>query len=448
MPQSSGARSARHRLGAPAAAALAVIVALGVIAALAAVPGTAIASGGGGSGGAGFASPSGGAGHSGPRSGAAHHGHRPQAGPSRAANPLSGRAMWIWELPYVEQGNVAQIVSVAHRYGVGTLLVKSSDGTTGWPQQFNRQFVAELHAGGLHVCAWQYVYGTHPVTEAYLGAGAIHDGADCLVIDAESEYEGRYIQAQTYIDRLRKLIGPRFPVALAGFPFVDFHPAFPYSVFLGPGGAQLDVPQMYWHAIGVSTDAVFAHTYSDNLVYGRPIVPLGQVYGTPPIHQIVRFRQLSRAYGAPGVSWWDWQEARASDWSALSRPAGPLRGYVPYTTMAPLSQGAQGDMVVWAQEHLVSAREPVAISGQFGYHTLLAVQAFQAAHGLAVDGTIGEQTWTALLRYRPVTVRWLLPHHGHGLAVATARRAVTAPVPASASLPARHEIGAVGRGGR
>ena len=41
--------------------------------------------------------------------------------------------------------------------------------------------------------------------------------ADCLLIDAESEYEGKYIAAQTYIQRLRKLIGANFPVALAGF---------------------------------------------------------------------------------------------------------------------------------------------------------------------------------------------------------------------------------------
>ena len=188
---------------------------------------------------------------------------------------------------------------------------------------------AELHAGGLRVCAWQYVYGNHPVTEAYMGADAVHDGADCLLIDAESEYEGKYVSAQTYIQRLRKLIGANYPLALAGFPYVDFHPAFPYSVFLGPGGAQYNVPQMYWRDIGVTTDAVFAHTYSYNLIYGRPIFPLGQVYADPPAHQIVRFRELSRAYGARGLSWWDWQEASSSAWIALSRPAGSLPGYVP-----------------------------------------------------------------------------------------------------------------------
>ena len=61
----------------------------------------------------------------------------------------------------------------------------------------------------------------------------------------------------------------------------------------------------------MTVDAVFAHTYSYNLIYGRPIFPLGQVYSTRPLRQIVRFRELSRAYGAPGVSWWDWQEASA-----------------------------------------------------------------------------------------------------------------------------------------
>ena len=33
---------------------------------------------------------------------------------------------------------------------------------------------------------------------------------------------------------------------------------------------------------------------------------------------MVRFRQLSLAYGAGGISWWDWQEATGAGWQALS----------------------------------------------------------------------------------------------------------------------------------
>ena len=120
---------------------------------------------------------------------------------------------------------------------------------------------------------------------------------------------------------------------------------------------------MYWKDIGTTTDAVFAHTYAYNLIYGRPIYPLGQVYSDPPAHQIIRFRELSRAYGAAGVSWWDWQEAplvgvdRAV---AAGRHAARLRPV--HGDGRRSSKGAQGDLVVWAQEHLDLGRLPRSAS--------------------------------------------------------------------------------------
>jgi hypothetical protein len=152
-------------------------------------------------------------------------------------------------------------------------------------------------------------------------------GADCLLIDAESEYQGKYVQAQEYLTKLRQLIGSHFPVGLAGFPYIDYHPGFPYSVFLGPGGAQYNVPQMYWADIGTTVDDVYAHTYEFNTPYQRPIEPIGEVAGNPPPGQVIRFRQMSRAYGAAGVSWWDWQESSARDWRAIGQSVGNLSGF-------------------------------------------------------------------------------------------------------------------------
>jgi Putative peptidoglycan binding domain len=378
---------------------------------------------------------------------------RPRSVSGGSVNPFARRAMWIWELPNTNGGNVASIVASAKQNGVGTLMVKSSDGTGFWTSQFTPALVSTLHASGIKVCAWQYVYGTHPITEAYMGAQAVHAGADCLIIDAETEYEGKYTSAQAYMTRLRTLIGANFPLALAGFPYVDFHPAFPYSVFLGPGGAQYNVPQMYWKDIGVTVDTVFAHTYAYNEIYGRTIFPLGQVYSSPPIRQIVRFRQLSRAYGAPGISWWDWQEASAGEWGALSRPAGPLAGYAAVTTMASIRKGDQGDLVVWAQEHLAAAGQQTGVDGGFGATTQTAVANFQAAHGLAADGIIGPQTWSALLSYRPISVVWgatgAKTHSVRALASGVGGSVRYAAVPKSASRPARrNEIaGAGGAGG-
>ncbi|HEY1566978.1 MAG TPA: peptidoglycan-binding protein [Solirubrobacteraceae bacterium] len=379
------------------------------------------------------------------------------AAASGRRNPLNGRAMWIWEMPQSDGGSLTSLIADARRFGVSTLIVKSSDGTDMW-SQFTPQLVSALHANGIKVCAWQYVYGNAPVTEAYKGAAAVHDGADCLIIDAESEYEGKYVSAQVYINRLRSLVGYGYPLVLAGFPYIDFHPAFPYSVFLGPGGAQYNAPQMYWRDIGTTTDSVFGHTYAYNLIYQRPIYPLGQVYGRPPAHQVVRFRALARMYGAPGVSWWDWQEATASMWTALSRPAGGIPGYVPYKTMADVNPNENGDLVVWMQEHLVSAGYPIQISGDYGYHTLLDVEAFQTSHGLTPDGIIGPQTWAALLRYRVARVKWTVAKR-HDKATVTSAEITAAqragestlvqPVPASAKLPARRDeiAGAGGRGG-
>ena len=373
---------------------------------------------------------SGGAGlHGGSGHGGTHRGH-PAAGGSR--NPFARRAMWIWELERSDGGDLSSIIATAHRYGVSAVFVKSGDGSSTW-SQFDSQLVSTLHSGGLRVCGWQYVYGKHPVNEAQVGAAAVSGGADCLLIDAESEYEGRYVQAQTYIRQLRRLIGASFPVALAGFPYVDYHPAFPYSVFLGPGGAQFNVPQMYWFDIGTSADTVYGHTYSYNLPYQRQIFPLGQVSGNPPAAQIRRFRQLSRAYGAGGVSWWDWQDAGARSWHALSQSVASLN-FSAYPAMAKIKRGSSGDLVVWAQEHLYSAGFRTTIDGGFGPHTLSAVRSFQRTHGLSADGVIGQLTWAALLRYPPARVTWT---SGGARAASAAGAGLTLSLPKSARLRAR-----------
>ncbi len=355
-------------------------------------------------------------------------------------NPFASNGMWIWEMGSTQRGNVPAIGSQARQFGIRTVMIKAGDGTTWW-SQFNPETVRTLHAWGLHVCAWQFVYGTHPLQEAAIGARAVRTGADCLVIDAESQYQGLYVQAQAYMSALRAQIGARFPVALAGFPYIDYHPSFPYSVFLGPNGAQYNVPQMYWRDIGTSVTAVYSHTYAFNQLYQRPIFPLGQVFDSPPASQINQFRAIARYYGAKGVSWWDWQSAGASEFTAVWSPIGSIVGFVPQRTVASLDRGAKGDVVVWAQEHLVKAGQRVTVDGDFGKQTRTAVSRFQSAHGLPANGAIGPATWNALLRYQPLAIKWTLTKRR--LSAVVARDGdETLPVPHSASLSAkRNELG-------
>jgi peptidoglycan hydrolase-like protein with peptidoglycan-binding domain len=319
---------------------------------------------------------------------------------------FDGQGMWIWYVSQSNGGSLASIVAQAHAASVSTLFIKSSDGSSNYWSQFSPTLVQALHANGLKACAWQYVYGTNPAGEANLGAEAVANGADCLVIDAESEYEGKYGSAQTYIADLRAKIGPTYPLGLASFPYVYYHTAFPYSVFLGPNGAQFNAPQMYWKDIGNSVDTTYANTYISNRAYGRPIFPLGQTYSKPSTEEVVRFRAEAPLYGAAGISFWDYQETPASLWGALAAPLAPLASVTPNPSFSELAEGSKGDPVLWMQEHLAAAIPAQATTGIFDATTKANLEEFQTAHGIAASGHTETATWQALLALAPVAVDW------------------------------------------
>jgi peptidoglycan hydrolase-like protein with peptidoglycan-binding domain len=321
-------------------------------------------------------------------------------------SPFDTTVMWIWYVSKSSGGTVAGIAAQARAAGVGTVIVKASDGGSAFAGQFTPQLVSDLHAQGLKVCGYSYVYGNNPGGEAAQGARVAQAGADCLVIDAEGEYEGKYSAATTYITQLRQAVGDSFPVGLAPFPYVDYHGAFPYSVFFGPGGAQYDLPQMYWRDIGVSVDQVYDHTYTWHRIYERPVYPLGQTYQEPPAADLVRFRQLAAAYGAGGVSWWSWQETKDSEWQAIGQPLPPLAGFTPASNWPALQKGSKGDPVTWLQMHLLAAGQAVAVNGRFDAATDTAVRNLQAAAGLPITGVTDAGTWQKALSYTPTAVDW------------------------------------------
>jgi hypothetical protein len=215
---------------------------------------------------------------------------------------------------------------------------------------------------------------------------------------------------------------------------------------MGAGGATFNLPQVYWKTIGDSVDASLAHTYQYNAVYQTPIYPLGQTYESPNASDILRFRALSDAYGARGVSWWDWQEASASDWNAVGAalPAVPAPAAPGYPTLKANGSktGSRGDLVVWAQEHLAGAGLTVTIDGDFGPGTTSAVKAYQQANGLTPSGILDTATWPSLLRVAPVSPTWTSKGAtvtGTAARVARAAASSGATGPRSAALPAKRD---------
>ena len=322
-----------------------------------------------------------------------------------ADSPFAKPGMWIWYVSQSHRGDLDRIIRRARASKIGTLYIKSADGTGTW-RQFTKPMVSKLQRAGLDVCGWHYVYGRSPVAEAKASAYAKRQGADCFVIDAETEYEGNYAGADRYVRKLRGLVGSKFPLGLSTFPYVHYHPSFPYSVFLGPGGADTNLPQVYWKTIGTSVRAAVDITWFHNRLYKRPIHPLGQTYLKPSRRDLLMFRKYMLAYDA-APSWWSWQETTPIGWEALSRKvAVSPTGYSPVKSHPTFRRGARGDQVVWVQQHLNGAGFDSPVSGIFGKKTRQAVIRFQRSRGIESDGVVGGKTWGQLLRVRPSKVLW------------------------------------------
>ena len=319
--------------------------------------------------------------------------------PGTLPEPVQGNGQWIWMMS--RSGSIASIVARAQRNGLRTLYIKSGDGRSYWTQ-FDRA-VGPLKAAGLRVCAWQYVLGRRPEAEAAIAARAVRAGADCFVIDAEIEFEryrDRYARVQRYMHALRAQVGPAYPIGMTSFPYVDYHGPFPYTAFFsGPDAANFNMPQVYWKAFRTSAAKAVDRTIRWNRIFGVPMALLGSTYMRESRAEITSFRCAAQAAGVQGVSWWDWQETRPFQWSALGNTlACRTTASLPATTKYPVfGLKSRGDHVRRFQQLLLAAGMPVPVDGVFGAGTAQALAAYRAARGLAQSSVTDDGVWADLL---------------------------------------------------
>jgi hypothetical protein len=324
-----------------------------------------------------------------------------RAAPQRAPAVFRGEALWVREI--TAGGSGRELVARAAAAGARTLYVKAGDGVRAEPQ-FTAALVSEMRAAGASVCAWTFAYGSEPAAEAAVAASAVSDGAQCLVVDAEGEYDGLYRPAQLFVGDLRSLVGAGFPIGLASQAEVAQHPTFPYSAFLGPGGFNVVMPQIYWLDFGDSVERAYAATMGANSIYGRPILPVGQLYNSPQPIELQHFRALARAYASPGMSFFDLDVAQPQELATLASPLpAPPRRPLAAPTIHP---GADGDEIIQAQELLNAAGAHLPVGGFYGAETAHAVASFQARHHLQPTGLLAAATWKALLRFTPREPSW------------------------------------------
>ena len=247
--------------------------------------------------------------------------------PALSNTPFDRQGMWVWYVEHSEGGSVPAIVARAKRAGIGTVYVKAGDGGSAWSQFSTEPGARRCTPAASTSAPGSSSTATRPLAEAQVGAAAVAKRRR-LPGDRRRGRLRRQVRRRRPLHPhpARRASAPTFPLSLAGFPYVDYHPAFPYSVFFGPGGATFNQPQMYWKTIGTSVRAVFEHTYLYNRIWGHPIYPIGQTYEAPGDGAAALFRRFAASYGGLAPSWWDWQETSGREWGALGadqrRPPG------------------------------------------------------------------------------------------------------------------------------
>ncbi|HLH13655.1 MAG TPA: peptidoglycan-binding domain-containing protein, partial [Solirubrobacteraceae bacterium] len=165
-----------------------------------------------------------------------------------------------------------------------------------------------------------------------------------------------------------------------------------------------DLPQMYWLELGLGVQAAYAKTLAANAIYGRPLLPVGQLFGGPAAEELTSFRALAGAYGLSGTSFFDLDSAAPGALAALAAaPARLARRALPLPTLRP---GADGDEIVRAQELLNAAGARLPVGGFYGAQTERAVAAFQVRDRLRANGLLDPATWRALLRLHAREPSW------------------------------------------
>ena len=114
-------------------------------------------------------------------------------------------------------------------------------------------------------------------------------------------------------------------------------------MFLGPGGAQANLPQVYWKDIGGTVDAVSgAHARPQPHLRRRRSPRSARPTATSRREDIARFRSLWAAYGSAGLSWWSWQATTEPGWAALAQPLAAPPAPAARPGLADARQGQQG----------------------------------------------------------------------------------------------------------
>lgn len=242
---------------------------------------------------------------------------------------LIGKGIWIWKTTNCENGDLDAIVRRATSAGFTHLILKIADGDDPYQIWDRRdtalELIPRLHAAGITVWGWNYIYGDPPARDAgkprYWELEAqgnvkriqqlIPLGLQGFVIDAEREYEtilDRHTKAAGYVKIMRDAL-PDFPLALASWKFPSTHRGFAWQAFRSQ--IDLDMPQVYWIGSHNSvTQLERAYTEFTALAPQLPFIPAGPTFfehdWRPTVQDLTDFLTQCVTRKLPAANFWTW----------------------------------------------------------------------------------------------------------------------------------------------
>lgn len=233
---------------------------------------------------------------------------------------LVGKGFYIWNLERCGNGDPYTILLGCQLAGIKHVLIKIADGVRGFnfDPKTGRDLVPDvvilLKKHGITVWGWQYIYGYSPLKEAQIALSRIQQtGVEGFCVNAEAEFKTRPdddYRANQYMNALRSGLSSEFKLALSTYRRPDYHPAFPFEVFLQ--WVDINMPQIYWM---FSHDPVYQLTRSFEeylkLNVIRPFIPTGSAWsqgGWTPTEKDVRdFLITARTMGFKAANFWSWE---------------------------------------------------------------------------------------------------------------------------------------------
>jgi hypothetical protein len=311
-----------------------------------------------------------------------------------------GKGMWVHQLKRAQGGDPHAIVDHALRHGLTHVYIRLGSSRMGFYAQGDLdRLLPVAHAAGIKVIGWDFPYLHDPYADAQRSAAEVAyttpsgHRIDGFSADIETRSEGTNLTtdgARAYGIKLRELVGNQ-TLLIAAVPRPNPKRWYPYEAVTEHFDAI--APMVYWVNRDPATDVHGAITALAPL--GKPVVPVGQAYdpaidgsaswAPPSAADLHKFMQTAADLGVASYSFWAWDTASGEQWQAIAESK--------VVDVRPLSDA---DGISALQRVLNGLGHPVAVDGTFGDQTRSALAQLQRQLGVPPTGVLDKATLLAL----------------------------------------------------